>query len=325
MYTVIGKRASSVLYRWLLSNHISGKVLIPANICESVPATYKKAGCEIVFGDIMAGTWIMEEQQIRECMNKQDIQLIHLNHTYGVDGTSVRDTIKFIKDAFPDIVLVEDCCLGVPLLEKPSKELVDVKLYSTGHTKVVNIGWGGFAYIQDKWNYEDITEMYCKQDEILFDNHVKYCHKENCKADWSVFGSHWIDFQIDMDKDSYFECLKEQLKKVKKHKNKLNEVYRNIPGSMPEGYHNWRYQLLVENQKECMEALFQNGLFCSNHYMSLGNGYFDKYSAINCDYLYRHVINLFNDFCYTEEQAILTARILEGLAKKTEEGKVWKK
>ena len=45
MYTVIGKRASSILYSWLTSNQIQREVIIPANICESVPATYLKAGC----------------------------------------------------------------------------------------------------------------------------------------------------------------------------------------------------------------------------------------------------------------------------------------
>ncbi len=65
MITVANYRACGILYNFLKSNSISGKVLMPANICETVPATYLKAGLDIEFFDISNKDFLEDSANIK--------------------------------------------------------------------------------------------------------------------------------------------------------------------------------------------------------------------------------------------------------------------
>ena len=91
-YEIIrGSRASAILYNFLLSNDVKGKALIPANICETVPAAYLKAGVDICFCDIDFGTWLPDEKQIWAIIEENpDITVMHYNRTYGCEANRER-------------------------------------------------------------------------------------------------------------------------------------------------------------------------------------------------------------------------------------------
>ena len=140
---------------------------------------------------------------------------------------------------------------------------------------------------------------------------MKECHSLKRSVDTQVMLSHWIDFSWKESNEEYFSEVEQASILSLEHKYKINEIYKSLPGSLPIAYHNWRYQIIVANAEECKKALFDHGLYCSNHYMSLCNGYFYNMLTPVCDYLESHIINLFNDFCYTEEQAVKTSYLLK--------------
>ena len=96
------------------------------------------------------------------------------------------------------------------------------------------------------------------------------------------------------------------------HKEKLNAIYRkNLPAAiqLPAPYQHWRFNIIVPNKEDVLNALFDAGLFASGHYNPQADG------CNIASNLYTHVINLFNDFYYTEEQAIKTCEIINRITR----------
>lgn len=312
-----GNRASSVLFNWLKSNNIKGRALIPANICESVPATYLKSGMEVVFCDIDLKTFQPDYFTIKEVLSGySDIALFHFNHTYGCRREIDNKVLTCLKKYNPKIILVDDCCLSVPKLNNAESEF-DLELFSTGHTKVVNVGKGGFAFYQEQWNYKEFDEKFFQLDVETFDNHVKSCHVNGTRINTDIMKSHWMDTIFRYDEKEYLAEVNRKYSESIEHKKLLNKIYDNYLSdfSLGDDYQDWRYNILVDNPDYCLRQLFDHGLFASKHYKSLGSGYFVSNTYHNCDWLENHVINLFNDFCYTEEQAERTAKLLKSIAR----------
>lgn len=306
---VIGSRASAILYNFVLSNSITGMALMPANICECVPATYKKAGMDIVFCDIEFGTWQPDERQILELLeSRPEIQLLHYNRTYG-DSSDHSTFFRTLHAHFPRLVLVDDACLSMPP-EKPLESLADLVLYSTGRAKPVSLGDGAFAYLKDGWKYEkhslsgDASAL-----DTEFDRSIKRCHAQHIPAEWEILLDDWMDPSRVPSAD-YLNSVREQRTHIQCHMDAIQQIYASLPNALPASMQGWRYNILVRNQEACMNALFEAGLFASHHYLSLGNGYFDDTETPNCDWLEQHVINLFEGDEYTPEMAKQTVRIL---------------
>lgn len=309
MKIVTGSRASTILYNWLLCNNIKGNVLIPCNICESVPASYMKASCDVVFCDISKSDWCMDIETTKKIIREKNIQILHYNHTYGRLVKEDSFFLETIKSLYPDLIIVDDKCLCIPSLT--NEKNTDITLYSTGYSKYIYINGGGYGCMKDKYNYQNHLTTYSENAEGIFDRHVKECHTKHIPVDMNIMLSDWISYEFD-DAD-YFERMFNQKEKTDKHKMIINEIYSEIPGSFPIEYNFWRYNILVENAKECKNALFENKLYCSFHYMSLCNGYFSQEETPNANFLESHVLNLFNDFCYTEEQAVKTTELLKNI------------
>ena len=51
MKLVTANRANKILYNFIQANNITGKVLLPVNICTDVVATLQYAGLELEFVD----------------------------------------------------------------------------------------------------------------------------------------------------------------------------------------------------------------------------------------------------------------------------------
>ena len=78
---------------------------------------------------------------------------------------------------------------------------------------------------------------------------------------------------------------------------------------MGEDYNNWRFNIYTKNRDDILEKLFKNNLFASKHYIPLSR-IFSGFSTPVWDSLYPQILNLFNDFRYTEQQARKTASIV---------------
>ncbi len=309
---IIGIRASAILYNFILTNHVQGNVLMPANICECVPAIYKKAGMNFIFCDIEFGTWIPDEREIISLLSTHpDIKILHYNRTYGEMG----DHSKFFEEIrvkFPHVIIIDDRCLAMPNWEE--KEFhADLTLYSTGKTKPVYVGQGAFAFLGNQWRYKRYhLEGDTESADAAFDASIKRCHAEHKSVEWDILLDNWLD-PAQMPKDDYEQRIGVEYANIVPHKAVINAIYKALPNALPEGMHDWRYNLLVKNQDECLQKLFQEGLFASKHYLGLGNGYFSNKNTPNCDWLAHHVINLFNDKKITVEMAKKTVECIRNL------------
>lgn len=267
---VYAYRAAKVLYNFLVSNGITGRVLLPVNVCKIVPDTCKLAGLSPVYVDIDKETLCMDEEKAIQLAS--DISTLLYVHTYGSENVPT-SFFSRIKEKNPALILIDDRCLCMPSLVEPNT-LADLTLYSLGAKKQVSLGRGGYGYMDCKWRYkEQASDNYFDDQFWTFDNSI---------IEEKTFGA-------------------------LSHKAQLNKVYElMLPAKicLPSCFQSWRFNIRVDDKKKIIDELFANGLFASSHYQPLKEGF------ENAQYLFDHVVNLFNDHFYSEEQAIRTCEII---------------
>jgi dTDP-4-amino-4,6-dideoxygalactose transaminase len=275
MKLVTAYRANKILFNFIEVNHITGKVILPANICVDVVNTLRYAGLELVFVDVQANNLCINQSFVLQLAPSAAMLLFV--HTYGVED-EYHEFFAQVKEVNPNIIIVDDKCLCLPDLNVDETP-VDLVLYSTGAKKMVELGGGSIGYIADQWEYDEIEvepNDYLTNEKWLLDTKQMY---------------------IKMDA-------------MISHKEKLNAIYRDmLPASiqLPAQYQHWRFNILTDKKNEILKALFAEGLFASNHYQSLSP---DCAIANN---LHNYVVNLFNDQYYTKEQAIRTCEIINSI------------
>ena len=262
------------MYNFLASNSLLGQVVVlPTNICPDVVDTLKYAQMHLRFVDISLDTLCMNEQIVLDAA--KDVQIVLMVHTYGVEMYFTEFYGK-LKEQNPEIIIIDDRCLCFPEL-CIEDSLADLVLYSLGSKKQVEMGKGAIGFMADKWKYDEVV---VPDGNGVLENR---CYTLNEQA------------------------LLTKMDSIIAHKEKLNTIYRaNLPKSIqfPERFQHWRFNIWVENKEQVLQALFNNGLFTSGHY---------KPQTQDCPIaqkLYDHVINLFNDQYYTEQQALKTCQII---------------
>ena len=112
--------------------------------------------------------------------------------------------------------------------------------------------------------------------------------------------------------DNYKNKILFKLPKISKHKKTINSLYiKNISreAQLSEDYHNWRFNILVNNKNELIKSIFKKNLFVSNHYYPISK-LINKGSCPNSDMIFNHIINLFNDKRYNKNMALSTIDII---------------
>lgn len=277
MRRVTAYRANKVLYNFIKANNITGKVLLPVNICADVVSTLQYAGMELVFVDIQADNLCIDHETVLSLAT--DVSMLLFVHTYGVE-TNFYSFFQKVREVNPSIVIVDDKCLCMPDLyvEESSADLV---LYSTGAKKMVDLGGGAIGYVADKWEYGEIEvdpNEYLTNEMWLLDTKQLYLKMDAMIA----------------------------------HKEELNAVYRKMLPSaiqLPDAYQHWRFNILTDKKDEILRALFAEGLFASSHYAP--HTYIHTYKR--AESLHKYVVNLFNDQYYTVEQALKTCEIINSI------------
>lgn len=277
MKQVFANRANKILYNFIKSNELRGTILLPSNICSGVVSILKSLHLDLHFIDIDSNTLCINETTVIE--NVKSAQLLLYVHTYGVEDNP-STFFQLVKHINPNIAIVDDRCLCMPKLENNVCG-ADLVLYSTGPKKQLNLGCGGIGFISDDWDYRDIIvdENNSAFDGLLTNNI------------WEFNESQYIIVRND----------------VLLHKSKLNAIYKTLlPQNiqLEDKYQRWRFNIFVNNKEKILNALFSEGLFASNHYKPY------DFNAERSLFLYNHVINLFNDFYYTEEQAKKTCELI---------------
>ncbi len=312
MRTVLAPRASSILYDLLAEPARPRGFLLPANICPIVPLTFFKAGVPVEFVDIAADTLQMDLGQAVHKLGQDPAAYggVLYAHTYG-DAYSPDDLFHEIKNRFPQILLIDDRCLCMPDLDPPASSPADVILYSTGYAKIVDIGMGGYAYLQD-----GVT---CRHRSLPYERAALRAAEDKYKAciasgtEFVYEDSDWLQTDGSLPAwEAYRRKLMKVLPASLEHRQSINAVYNShIPAEvqLPARFQLWRYNLRLKQQKRVLDALFAVGLFASAHYAAL-DGIMGAGSGRNARELAGQVINLVNDRHYTIEMAEKTAKIV---------------
>lgn len=265
MNLVTDNRASRILYNYLATNQFAKPFLIPVNVCGIIPPVFAEAGVPVEYVDIDKITLCLDLEQFTSVLDLYSGVLFV--HTYGTER-GFEEEFKRIKHIDPNFQIIDDKCLCVPYWDC-GDTYADIQLYSVGERKQVDCGRGGFAFIKDGIPYDSRPLV---KDSVLDD------------SQWA------LDFDV----------LKERIDVSRHHKKRLNAIYqKRLPGriQLDEEFQNWRFNILVDNKDVILKELFENGLFASSHYSPL------MPMTGTAEALQKRVINLFNDFYFTEEMA----------------------
>jgi hypothetical protein len=314
MQIVQAPRASAILYSLLKSQDNARPWLLPANICPIVPLTFFKAGIPIEFVDISAKTLHMDLEQAEGRLEGGGYGGILYAHTYGEPSTP-NGFFQAVKSRYPDLMLVDDRCLCFPDLDAPQMMVTDVALYSTGYAKIVDLGFGGYAFMQDGVTYQPETLPFNPGDHEEIEREYKQAIQD--RAPFKYRNTDWLQTDADLPAwHDYCRQIEACMKTSLQQRAVVNEIYADrLPPEiqLPQEYQTWRFNLRLKNKTKILEAIFASGLFASSHYASLA-GIMASGQSLQAEILASEIINLFNDHHFNPQKAEqVCAAIMEKL------------
>lgn len=274
-------RASTVLYEVLTNLTQVKKFLLPLNICPIVPDTFKKANIEFEFIDINLETLCMDEELVLDKIkNDKEINGVLFVKTFGIE-LDCEEFFKEIKSIDKNIFIINDMCPSIQEFDYDiNNSYSDLTLFSSGYSKYIDIGYGGYGFIKDD-SFINIFKDKSNSSEFL----------------------------------EYKNKILTQIPIMKKHKEKLNSIYmNNLPKEihLGEKFNNWRFSILVKNKEKILEEIFKiDGLFASSHYPQIDYDYVkNPVKNSNAKKIHDNIINLFNDFRFNTEKAYQVVDII---------------
>lgn len=310
---VFANRASSLLYLFLSVNRYIKPFLLPANICPVVPLSFLKAGVDFEFVDIDESHAINKSVCLDKLSTNKYQGLLFV-HAYGKVFDNV-DFYRDIKSLDPKLCIIDDKCLCIPDTESITPENVDVQLYSTGYSKYVELGFGGYSNLSDQYRdkyFVDSKEKFDKDIELRLQSYIKECLM---KGDRYKLSSNlpWLDISgLSMSGDEYLCLINKKKAEIKSNKDIINSIYReNLPAKirMGEKFENWSFCIMVNNQKRLLEEIFKHNLFAGTNFPSVSY-LFKGVHVTNAELESTKIINLFNDFRINADQALRLCEVV---------------
>lgn len=312
MKRILAPRASAILYKVLCGRQPGLPFLLPANICPIVPLTFMKSGVPFEFVDISPRSLGMDpdlaEKRLRAANGR--IGGILYAHPYG-HPSAPDDFFRWAKERWANLLIIDDRCLCTPDLHPPGAPVADVILYSTGYAKIVDIGFGGFAFLGQELGAEHPLLPYNEPEMRAFEAEYTACVKSGRRYVYRDCA--WLQTEASLPswKDFAHRVGNERRRSVA-HRQKINAVYDAlIPAEvrLEADFQLWRFNLRLQNSDVVTERLFAAGLFASSHYRSLV-GIMGEGTDVHARDLAARVVNLFNDHHYTADMAERTAGII---------------
>ena len=273
MRRIVAYRANRILYSFIKRNQICGSVIVPANICQSVVDTLILAGMNLIYVDISKDTLCADRASVIKVAPYASLFIFV--HTYGVE-MECPEWFSEVRKVNPGIVIIDDRCLCMPQ-QFFREELADLVLFSCCPKKQVDLGIGGIGFISGKLDYDEIP----------------------VEANPVLTNDIW---------QPEFDRMEQVRIAVSDHKSRLNRIYAEslpLDIQLNERFQHWRFNILVPQKDLVLQSIFDAGVFASSHYKSLSD------SCSVATQLQSQVINLFNDFYYTEDQAIRTCEVIK--------------
>jgi len=310
MQIVQAPRASAILYTILIAGREKYPWLLPANICPIVPITFRKARVPFEFVDISAETLHMDLGQAEAVVKERKFGGLLYAHTYG-EASTPNHFFESLKKISPELLIVDDRCLCIPHLEADAANKADIQLYSTGYAKIVELNFGGYAFMREGMNYQPAHLSF---DPAHYGQMERsYKHALNQRVKFVYQDNEWLDTESPaLPWHLYQQQIKENLTTSLERRAQLNELYAGcLPPDiqLPAAFQTWRFSICVKNKQYMLDKIFSSGLFASSHYASLA-GIMDDSRAPHAEVLAESVINLFNDHHFRLDQAKQICKII---------------
>ncbi len=310
MIVIRAARASAILYSLLIGRKDKRPWLMPANICPIVPITFFKANIPIQLVDIAADTLNMDIALTDDLLRTRKYGGVLYAHTYGENSTPDSFFVE-IKSRQPDLMILDDRCLCTPDLDPDVATNADVILYSTGYAKVVELEFGGYAFLKEDVPYNHAVLSYSPNMHEELEKTYKSAIKD--RNIYVYQDSDWLDTSLNLPSwYDYRRQIESQRIQTLEYRKQLNQLYSEaLPKriQLHDKFQTWRFNLRVKNQSELLDDIFSAGLFASAHYASLA-GIMVKAEAPQAGLLANEVINLFNDNHFTLAQAERASQII---------------
>ena len=304
-------RASTILYKYLVQSKTEEWIL-PANICYIVPMVFLKAKKNISFVDIDPVTFLIDENKVYDIIRikSQGSIGVLFNHTYGceINQDFFFNNLKSLKH---DINIIDDKCLCLPRFDEEESKNADLILYSTGYSKYVDLGIGGYGFSKQKLNFDYFD--YDVDDEKSILNIVKKTIEKGERPDINLFNQKWLNsYELELEIPHYVGMVRTEQIRIAEHKRKINLIYENnlpIEIQLNTCFQQWRFNIIVNGRDLLLKQIFFNKLFASSHYHDLSGILMNQQAKYSFE-LHSKVINLFNDKYISENQALKLTRII---------------
>jgi hypothetical protein len=262
--------ASSAIYIYLKHKQLDNQnILLPSNICHSIPFSIIYSGNKPLFYDVDSLTGNPSLDSIKKILNKNSVAAIIIPNMYGNIFIDRGSLIEFIEDK--EIYIIDDCAASLGADMKYLVKSGDAAIFSFGENKHLDLGVGGLLATDENIDIGNITKNIINnytdsQHKVqLFDNIFKsvfyseYYYQLMPQLnniidffkDSYVFKYVWNEELIEeLDNKLYFlnEAKRISLEKVEylnqkiNFKNSLYSKYEFFTGSNP-----WRYNILVND------------------------------------------------------------------------------
>ncbi len=326
-YCVLTGRAASAIYLALkVIPKQSGKVVLPAIHCPSPASVSLYAGFEPIFADVDLKDFNMSVASFETILETHaDIAAVIPVHLFGF-ACDMDSILKLAKKK--NITVIEDAAqaMGAEYKGRKVGSFGEMSVVSFGHTKTLDVGWGGAVLTDDEAFYKSLLAEEAKLPECpdnieaMYTEYRKDYYACKAKADKDEKENALFVSFPKQYRDMYlFKCAPEYAEKIDAALPKLDSLIRmrrehstlyakrlqNIKITVPtyaEPGVPWRFSFLVNNdkQKALTEKLHAEGLDASNWYPPLYKWYESglKQPAgffSNSDFLDKHIINLWVD------------------------------
>lgn len=327
MKTVFEARASAVIFRLAAAVPRSrGVFLLPANICPVVPLALVAAERKFEFVDLDPETLCPSSGLLQERLGaagRRPVAAVIYARSYGAP-LDAEPLFEALRRQAPDLLIVDDRCLSVPIpeAEKMDAKGADAVLFSTGYSKPVDLGYGGFAHLRDHVPYSSREREYDPADleriTELYKSHIRsqttmWSGDEAVGDRSSLAGLRWLDTGApETPWLRYAEAVRREISGAEAHRARVNAVYRRwIPRGVQlgPGFHGWRFQMRVADPDSLQRKIFDAGLFASRHYFPSARLFGDRSCSVAHD-LHSDILNLFNDFRVSEADAERLGRLV---------------
>jgi len=199
-------------------------------------------------------------------------------------------------------MIVDDRCLCIPEFEAQSS--ADMILYSTGYAKIVDMHFGGYAFLTNSLAYQPAKLTFNADDHDEIEKAYKKAVQERVRFVYHDLD--WLETDASMPEwQDYRLQIENGLKLSLDQRATLNEIYASrLPPELqlPQEFQTWRFNVRVKNRSKVMKAIFEAGLFASSHYASLA-GIMAEGQAPHAEALAEEAINLFNDHHFDADRA----------------------